>query len=58
MRLLTILSLLTISCMSNSNKNPADETTDKTVAKVKKTAKCFMISRNRAKENGVYKMMW
>ena len=31
MRLLIILSLLLNSCMSNSNKNPADETTNKTV---------------------------
>lgn len=33
MRLLIILSLLTISCMSNSSKNPADETINKTIAK-------------------------
>ena len=33
MRLLIILSLLIISCMSNSNKNPADETTNKTITK-------------------------
>ena len=33
MQLLIILSLLTISCMSNSNKNPTDEMKDKTVAK-------------------------
>ncbi len=38
MRLLIILSLLTISCMSNSNKNPADETTNKTAAKSEKNS--------------------
>lgn len=36
MRLLIILSLLTISCMANSNKNPADETPEKTVTKAEK----------------------
>lgn len=33
MRLLIILSLLIISCMSNSNKNSTDETADKTAEK-------------------------
>lgn len=41
MRLLIILSLLTISCMSNSNKNPADEMKDKTTAKAEQ--KCQML---------------
>lgn len=38
MRLLIILSLLIISCMSNSNKNSADETTNKTTAKAEKNS--------------------
>ena len=36
MRLLIILSLLLNSYMANSNKNPADETPDKTAAKTEK----------------------
>ncbi len=39
MRLLIILSLLLNSCMANSNKNPADEKTEKTVAKTENNSK-------------------
>ena len=38
MRLLIILSLLIISCMSNSNKNPDSEMADKTTGKAKKNS--------------------
>ena len=38
MRLLIILSLLIISCMSNSNKNPDSERADKTVTKAEKNS--------------------
>ena len=49
MRLLIILSLLTISCMSNLNKNPADETANQNVAKAENNSQMLYDFKKQGK---------